>query len=123
MTTTSDLTTSALSDEQVLSSVKSLACAERRATAQLIAALAELDRRKLFLGQGYPSLFNYCTQVLQRVRGGVGVRIFRASRAPDRLQLGSNRVGLSHSLRAARRDDRVFVRGELRELAKNPSRF
>ena len=64
MTTTSDLTTSALSDEQLLSSVKSLACAERRVTAQLIAALVELDRRKLFLGQGYPSLFNYCTQVL-----------------------------------------------------------
>ena len=64
MTTIFDPTPSCLSDDELLSSVKTLACAERRATAQLIAALAELDRRKLFLGLGYPSLFNYCTQAL-----------------------------------------------------------
>jgi hypothetical protein len=64
MTTIFDLTTSSLSDDQLLSSVQTLASAERQATAQLIAALAELDRRKLFLGQGFPSLFAYCTQVL-----------------------------------------------------------
>jgi hypothetical protein len=64
MTMIFDSATSSLSDDQLLASVKTLACAERRATAQLIAALAELDRRKLFLGQGCPSLFTYCTQVL-----------------------------------------------------------
>lgn len=62
MTTT--LSNSSLSDEQLLANVKSLAGAERRATADLIAALAEVDRRKLHLGEGFPSLFNYCTQVL-----------------------------------------------------------
>lgn len=55
---------SSLSDDQVLASVKALACAERQATAQLIEALAELDCRKLFLGQGFSSLFAYCTQAL-----------------------------------------------------------
>ena len=64
MTTIFDLATSFLSDDQLLSSVKNLAAAERQATAQLIAALAELDRRRLFLGQGFPSLFAYCTQAL-----------------------------------------------------------
>src|SRR5687768_3656308 len=64
MTTPLDPMTSSLSDDQLLSSLKTLVCAERHATAQLIAALAEMDRRKLFLGQGYPSLFTYCTQVL-----------------------------------------------------------
>ncbi|HEX9368523.1 MAG TPA: hypothetical protein VF921_17975, partial [Vicinamibacterales bacterium] len=53
-----------LSDDQLLSSVSALACDEQRATVRLIAALGELDRRKLFLGQGCPSLFAYCTQVL-----------------------------------------------------------
>jgi hypothetical protein len=53
-----------LSDDQLLSSVRTLACEEQRATAHLIAALCELDRRKLFLGQGCPSLFTYCTEVL-----------------------------------------------------------
>jgi 5-methylcytosine-specific restriction endonuclease McrA len=65
MTTIFDSATSSLSDDQLLASVKSLARAERKATADLIAALAEVDRRKLYLGEGFPSLFNYCTQVLQ----------------------------------------------------------
>src|SRR5207244_2180966 len=37
--------------DQLLSSVNALACAEQGATARPIAALGELDRRKLFLGQ------------------------------------------------------------------------
>jgi 5-methylcytosine-specific restriction endonuclease McrA len=64
MTTILESSTSSLSDDQLLASVKSLACAERKATAELIAALAEVDRRKLYLGEGFASLFNYCTQVL-----------------------------------------------------------
>src|SRR5688500_3476714 len=64
MTTIFDSSTSSLSDNQLLASLKSLACAERKVTAELIAALAEVDRRKLYLGEGFPSLFNYCTQVL-----------------------------------------------------------
>lgn len=62
--TTTITALASLSNDQLLSSVKTLARAEQRATAQLIAALCELDRRKLFLGQGCPSLFNYCTEVL-----------------------------------------------------------
>jgi hypothetical protein len=34
------------------------------ATAHLIASLAELDERRLYLGQGCSSVFTYCTQVL-----------------------------------------------------------
>ncbi len=41
-----------------------LAGEERKATAQLIAALAELDARRLYLGEGCSSLFTYCTSVL-----------------------------------------------------------
>src|SRR5438045_1839770 len=36
----------------------------REATARLIAALAEVDARRLYLGEGCSSLFTYCTQVL-----------------------------------------------------------
>ena len=53
-----------LSDNELISKARLLAGDERRATARLIVVLAELDRRKLFLGQGCPSLFTYCTQVL-----------------------------------------------------------
>jgi hypothetical protein len=55
---------SSLADEQLLARVKSLAGVERHATVDLIAALAEVDRRKLYLAEGFPSLFNYCTHVL-----------------------------------------------------------
>jgi hypothetical protein len=53
-----------LSDEELILDVKRLANCERRATADLVAALAELDVRRLYLGQGCASLFTYCTQVL-----------------------------------------------------------
>ena len=53
-----------LSDDELLDRVSVLAARERRATAELVAALAELERRKLYLAQGYSSLFVYCTRVL-----------------------------------------------------------
>jgi hypothetical protein len=54
----------ALSDSELLQSVKRLAGNERQATAQLVAHLAEMDARRLYLGEGCSSLFTYCTQVL-----------------------------------------------------------
>ena len=54
----------ALSDPELLLEVRRLAGQERHATARLIAALGELDARRLFLGEGCSSLFTYCTQVL-----------------------------------------------------------
>ena len=53
-----------LSDDALLVEVRRLAEHEREATAHLIASLAELDARRLYLGQGCSSLFTYCTQVL-----------------------------------------------------------
>ncbi len=53
-----------LTDEQLLLNVKALAARERESTVQLIASLAEVDARRLYLGEGFPSLFAYCTQVL-----------------------------------------------------------
>ena len=45
-----------ISDDDLLAQVTRLAGAERHATAQLIALLAELDARRLYLGQGCSSL-------------------------------------------------------------------
>ena len=53
-----------LSNEQLLANLKRCAESERHATARLIAILAELDARRLYLAQGCSSLFTYCTQVL-----------------------------------------------------------
>jgi predicted DNA-binding ribbon-helix-helix protein len=53
-----------LSDRELLAEVKRLAEQERVATSALIATLAELDARRLYLGEGCSSLFSYCTRVL-----------------------------------------------------------
>lgn len=53
-----------LSDSELLLEIKRLAHGERAATALLIRCLAEVDARRLYLSQGCPSLFVYCTRVL-----------------------------------------------------------
>ena len=53
-----------LSDRDLLEKATHLAGYERRATTELIAALAEVDARRLYLGEGCSSLFTYCVQVL-----------------------------------------------------------
>ncbi len=53
-----------LSDQDLLAHMRAAAANERRATARLIALLAEVDARRLYLGEGCSSLFTYCTQVL-----------------------------------------------------------
>ena len=73
-----------LTDEQLLSEVVSLAARQREATARLIAALAELDERQLFLGAGYSSLFTYCTQRLHLSEHSAYGRI-EAARAARRF--------------------------------------
>ncbi len=55
---------SRLSDHELLAEVRIAAAREREATARLIALLAQLDERRLYLGEGCSSLFTYCTQVL-----------------------------------------------------------
>ena len=55
---------STLSDQDLISEVSRLATSERAATAALIVALAELDVRRLYVDQGYASLFVYCVRAL-----------------------------------------------------------
>src|SRR5687767_2580932 len=53
-----------LCDHELLAATVRIAGAERQATAELIAVLMEVDTRRLYLGEGFPSLFTYCTTVL-----------------------------------------------------------
>jgi 5-methylcytosine-specific restriction endonuclease McrA len=75
-----------LSDAELLHEVERLTSLERRATAKLIAALAELDARRLYLGQGCSSLFTYCTQVLHLSEHAAYLRI-EAARAARKWPL------------------------------------
>jgi hypothetical protein len=72
--------------------VKSLARSEREATACLIAHLAELDARRLYLGAGFSSLFNYCCEVLQLSEPAAYNRI-EAARAARRFPVVLEMLG------------------------------
>src|SRR3972149_4600723 len=73
-----------LSDEALVARVKTLAAREREATAVLIAHLAELDARRLYLAEGCSSLFTYCVQVLHLSEHAAYGRI-EAARAARRF--------------------------------------
>jgi hypothetical protein len=73
-----------LTDDQLLDETRALARRERDATVQLIAALMELDTRRLYLGQGYSSLFTYCTRALHLSESAAYSRL-EAARAARRF--------------------------------------
>ncbi len=73
-----------LSDQELLAEVKVAAGRERDATVRLIALLAQVDERRLYLGEGCSSLFTYCTQVLHLSEHAAYGRI-EAARAARRF--------------------------------------
>jgi hypothetical protein len=73
-----------LSNRELLAEVKVAAVRERRATVRLIALLAQVDERRLYLGEGCSSLFTYCTQVLHLSEHAAYGRI-EAARAARRF--------------------------------------
>src|SRR5688572_903101 len=88
-TISSSLTT--LSDHDLLMTVRELAADERQVTAQLIGSVAELDARRLYLGEGCSSLFTYCTQVLHLSEHAAYGRI-EAARAARRFPIVLDRL-------------------------------
>jgi len=75
---------SGFSNEALLAETVRLAGRERAATAELIAALAEVDARRLYLGEGCSSMFAYCTRVLRLSEHAAYGRI-EAARAARRF--------------------------------------
>jgi len=53
-----------LTNEQLLVHLRAAATTEHQATATLIELLSEMDMRRLYLPEGYSSLFVYCTRCL-----------------------------------------------------------
>jgi 5-methylcytosine-specific restriction endonuclease McrA len=80
-----------LTDEQLLADVVRLAARERQVTAELIRSLMELDARRLYLAQGYSSLFTYCTQALHLSEHAALGRI-EVARAARRLPMILDRL-------------------------------
>lgn len=62
-------------DEEILTQTKALIATERRAHAEFLIYLAEVDARKLFLPEGYSSLFSFCTGALGLSEASASKRI------------------------------------------------
>src|SRR5262245_54471186 len=73
-----------LSDRALLDATAQAVHSECRTTAGLIALLAEVGSRQLYLGEGYSSLFTYCTQALHLSESAAFGRI-AAARAARRF--------------------------------------
>lgn len=73
-----------LSDAELIAEVARLAARERAATADLIRSLIAFDERRLYLAEGYSSLFAYCTAVLHYSEHGAFNRI-EVARAASRF--------------------------------------
>ena len=54
-----------LPDRELIDATGRAAADERRATVELLALLGEVDARRLYLAEGFSSLFVYCTQELK----------------------------------------------------------
>ena len=80
MTTTS---IADLADRDLLETIARVTRDERLMTADVLALLGELDARRLYLGEGCPSLFAYCTRVLHLSEHAAYHRIEAARAASD----------------------------------------
>lgn len=96
----------AMSDKALILCLNDCVGAERRATAQLLAALAEFDVRRLYMPAGFRSLFSYCVHHLHLSERAAYGRIEAARlvrRFPIVLDLiAGNRVSLTAVARLAR---------------------
>ena len=63
------------SDRDLLRQLASLAVQERTATSDLIACIAEVDARRLYVPAGYPSMHAYCVQELRLSEDAASKRI------------------------------------------------
>lgn len=67
-------------DNELLSALSGLSIEENRITVEILLYLAEVDKRSLYLGQGFSSLFAYCVQGPLRYSEGAAQRRIASAR-------------------------------------------
>jgi hypothetical protein len=70
-------------DAQLLDRLVQLLGASRRTEAEIIAHIGEVDARKLYAREGYPSMYVYCTDVLHLSEAEAYLRITVARAARE----------------------------------------
>ena len=67
-----------LSNTDLLANLSRLSSLEGETTVSIILHLSEVEKRKLYLEKGYPSLFGYCVNVLKYGEASAGRRVTAA---------------------------------------------
>jgi 5-methylcytosine-specific restriction endonuclease McrA len=84
-----------LSDEALLQGLRALVRDDCQTTADLLAHLAEVDARRLFLPMAYPSMFEYCVRELHLSEDATSKRI-QVARAARRLPAIFHAIAQGH---------------------------
>ena len=88
-----------ISDEDLLERLSALLRQSRRVESELVAHIAEVDARRLYAREAFPSMFAYCTEALHMSEAEAYLRIgvARASRKHPMLlaMLGDGRLHLT----------------------------
>jgi hypothetical protein len=111
-----------LSDSALIAEVGRCARDERHTTAQLVAHLAELDLRRLYLGAGHSSLFAYCCNALGLSADAAYNRVEAARACRSFPQVLDRLVDGSLTVTSVRLLARHLTAGNHRELLAAASR-
>jgi len=82
-----------LNDRDLIAALKRLKGRENQIVAELIRYLCEVDRRKLYLELGYPSLFAYCCKALKYSESAAYRRIAAARVYRDNPEIYQKLIG------------------------------
>jgi len=94
-----------LQDDQVVKQAEVFAASERKIYSQMIGVLEEIERRKIYLKRGFPSLFEFCTTHLKYSAGAAhrrisSMRLIKDLPSEDKSEinskLNSGAVNLTH---------------------------
>ncbi len=111
-----------LSDNQLLTNLKSTCASEKDFTLRILKLLLEVEQRRLYLPRGYPSLFAFCTKFLGYSENEAftriqGMRLMRELPSVEE-KLASGEI----SLTAAAKAQTVFRRVEKQTAGLDRSR-
>ncbi|MDZ4785939.1 MAG: hypothetical protein SGJ02_07675 [bacterium] len=79
-----------ISDAELTNQIDILRSKERELTLNFLIHLGEFDKRRLYLGLGYPSLFEYCTKKLEYSVGSAYRRMQSARTLREHPELGNS---------------------------------
>ena len=105
-----------LSDESLISETKTLVQDERRVSLAILHHLREIDRRRLFAGLGYSSLYEYCTRVFGYAEASAQRRIQAARLLADCPELAPQIESGSLSLSVLSQAQTFFRREAIRDV-------